>query len=34
LEELRWVQERGATFVQGYLIAKPSALPVTNTPFF
>jgi EAL domain-containing protein (putative c-di-GMP-specific phosphodiesterase class I) len=34
LEELRWVQERGATFVQGYLIAKPSALPVKNTPFF
>lgn len=34
LEELRWVQERGATFVQGYLIAKPSALPITNTPFF
>ncbi|OCR01291.1 diguanylate phosphodiesterase [Oscillatoriales cyanobacterium USR001] len=34
LEELRWVQERGATFVQGYLIAKPTAPPMTTTPYF
>lgn len=26
-EELNWLQSRGATFVQGYLIAKPSATP-------
>jgi len=34
LEELQWVGERGATFIQGYLIAKPTALPVTTTPYF
>lgn len=34
LEELQWVGERGATFVQGYLIAKPTAPPVTTTPYF
>lgn len=28
--ELRWVQEHGATFAQGYLIAKPGAPPVTE----
>ncbi|HTR77856.1 MAG TPA: EAL domain-containing protein [Gemmatimonadaceae bacterium] len=27
-EELEWNQERGATFVQGYYIARPSAEPV------
>jgi hypothetical protein len=32
IEELNWLQERGATFAQGYLIAKPSATPVTTTP--
>ncbi len=26
-EELRWVQEHGATYAQGYLIARPSASP-------
>ena len=31
-EELAWVREHGADFVQGYLIAKPAATPVTNTP--
>lgn len=31
-EELEWVRERGASFVQGYLIAKPSTVPVTNPP--
>lgn len=34
IEELNWLQERGATFAQGYLIAKPSAVPVTVTPRF
>lgn len=33
-EELHWVREHGATFVQGYLIGKPAALPVTSTPRF
>ncbi|MBW4574918.1 MAG: EAL domain-containing protein [Aphanothece sp. CMT-3BRIN-NPC111] len=32
-EELCWVKEHGANFVQGYLIAKPSMLPVTTTPY-
>lgn len=31
-EELTWVRAHGATFVQGYLIAKPAALPVITTP--
>ncbi len=31
-EELRWVRDHGATFVQGYLIAKPVAQPVIATP--
>lgn len=26
-EELAWVREHGATYVQGYLIARPSATP-------
>lgn len=29
-EEFEWVKERGATFVQGYLISKPMTLPVTK----
>lgn len=33
LEELNWVRERGATFVQGYLIAKPTSPPLTTTPY-
>ncbi|MBD2041583.1 EAL domain-containing protein [Microcoleus sp. FACHB-672] len=33
LEELHWVQERGATFVQGYLVAKPASPPLTTTPY-
>ncbi|HEY9692705.1 MAG TPA: EAL domain-containing protein [Oculatellaceae cyanobacterium] len=32
IEEFEWVKERGATFVQGYLISKPMTLPVTKTP--
>ena len=32
LEELEWVRAHGATYVQGYLIAKPAAVPVTQTP--
>lgn len=32
--ELNWLQAHGATFAQGYLIAKPSAEPVTATPRF
>ncbi|MEJ1933610.1 EAL domain-containing protein [Nostoc sp. NIES-2111] len=32
IEELNWLQERGATFAQGFLIAKPSPIPVTTTP--
>ncbi|MEH2463247.1 EAL domain-containing protein [Nostoc sp.] len=34
IEELNWLRERGATFAQGYLIGKPSAMPVTTTPHF
>jgi len=34
IEELNWLQERGATFAQGYLIAKPSAVPAKTTPRF
>lgn len=34
VEELNWVRERGATYVQGYLIAKPSHPPVRVTPQF
>lgn len=34
IEELNWLRDRGATFAQGYLIAKPSAVPVTITPHF
>ncbi|MGF1933689.1 MAG: EAL domain-containing protein [Nostoc sp. ChiQUE02] len=34
IEELNWLRERGATLAQGYLIAKPSAVPVTTTPHF
>ncbi|MEH2082876.1 MAG: EAL domain-containing protein [Nostoc sp.] len=32
IEELNWLRERGANFAQGYLIGKPSAVPVTTTP--
>ena len=31
-QELNWVKEYGATFAQGYLIAKPSTIPITNLP--
>jgi len=31
-EELAWVREHGADFVQGYCIARPSPQPVTETP--
>jgi len=34
IEELNWLRERGATFGQGYLIAKPNAVPATTTPHF
>ncbi|MBD2256455.1 EAL domain-containing protein [Pseudanabaena sp. FACHB-2040] len=34
VEELNWLQEHGASFAQGYLIAKPSAIPVSTTPCF
>ncbi|MGB6015981.1 MAG: EAL domain-containing protein [Nodosilinea sp.] len=34
IEELNWLQERGANFAQGYLIAKPSAVPTQTTPRF
>ncbi|AVH69045.1 EAL domain-containing protein [Nostoc sp. 'Lobaria pulmonaria (5183) cyanobiont'] len=34
IEELNWLRERGANFAQGYLIGKPSAVPVTTTPYF
>lgn len=34
VEELGWVRDHGATFVQGYLIGKPAALPTTTTPHF
>ncbi|MCT7949849.1 EAL domain-containing protein [Ancylothrix sp. C2] len=33
-EELHWLRERGTTFVQGFLIAKPSTPPVATTPKF
>lgn len=29
-QELNWVSDRGATFVQGYLMAKPSTVPATT----
>ncbi|MEH1938796.1 MAG: EAL domain-containing protein [Nostoc sp.] len=32
IEELNWLRNRGATLAQGYLIGKPSAVPVTITP--
>lgn len=31
-EELEWLREHGADFVQGYLIAKPTTPPVLQTP--
>ncbi|WP_082803657.1 EAL domain-containing protein [Anabaena sp. 4-3] len=31
IDELNWLRERGATFAQGYLIAKPSPIPVNET---
>jgi len=34
IEELNWLRERGATFGQGYLIAKPTAVPIATTPHF
>ncbi|MBX9254501.1 EAL domain-containing protein [Desmonostoc muscorum CCALA 125] len=34
IEELNWLRERGATFAQGYLIARPTAVPSTTTPHF
>ena len=34
IEELNWLRERGANLAQGYLIGKPSAVPVTTTPYF
>ncbi|MFN6487146.1 MULTISPECIES: EAL domain-containing protein [unclassified Nostoc] len=34
IEELNWLQERGANLAQGYLIGQPSAVPVTTTPHF
>ncbi|MEH2391338.1 MAG: EAL domain-containing protein [Nostoc sp.] len=34
IEELNWLRERGATFAQGYLIGKPSAVPISTTPHF
>ncbi len=34
IEELNWLRERGATFGQGYLIARPAAVPTTTTPHF
>ncbi|HEY9861302.1 MAG TPA: EAL domain-containing protein [Candidatus Obscuribacterales bacterium] len=32
VEELCWLRERGATFAQGYLIARPSAVPAAVIP--
>ena len=32
VEEWEWLRSHGATFAQGYLIAKPSAEPTTTTP--
>ena len=34
IEELDWLRERGTNFAQGYLLAKPSAIPVKTTPHF
>lgn len=34
IEELSWLQARGATFAQGYLVARPAALPAVSTPRF
>ncbi|MGG6294701.1 bifunctional diguanylate cyclase/phosphodiesterase [Leptolyngbya sp. AN02str] len=33
-EELNWLRARGATYAQGYLIAKPSDVPIKVTPHF
>lgn len=33
VEEFDWVRERGATFVQGYLIAKPTTPPLKMTGY-
>jgi len=33
-EELQWAREHGASFVQGYLIGKPAAMPARTTPRF
>jgi EAL domain-containing protein (putative c-di-GMP-specific phosphodiesterase class I) len=33
LEELEWIRQRGATFVQGYLIAKPTSPPISTTSY-
>ncbi len=30
--ELQWVSEHGGDFVQGYLVARPQALPASNLP--
>ncbi|MEZ4232222.1 MAG: EAL domain-containing protein [Polyangiaceae bacterium] len=32
IEELEWFRERGVTYAQGYLIAKPCAEPLTRGP--
>ncbi|MGP1385801.1 MAG: EAL domain-containing protein [Thainema sp.] len=32
--ELDWLRSRGANFAQGYLIARPSAVPAKTTPHF
>lgn len=32
IEELNWLRDRGATFAQGYLIARPDPTPVTDLP--
>jgi len=34
IEELNWLRQHGADLAQGYLIAKPSAVPATTTPHF
>ena len=33
LEEFEWVRQRGSTFVQGYLIAKPTSPPIAVTSY-
>ncbi|MEG4575810.1 EAL domain-containing protein [Microcoleus sp. N3A4] len=33
VEELEWVRQRGADFVQGYLIAKPTSPPIAVTSY-